>query len=217
MAFTVSVTIEVLTPEPPHHVVGQKVAFPILFVRWPIERIVEHRVQQQLKHKRCETPLLRHQGSDSREVGARALAANRYSSWVAMKGSGVKRSPASRGITIICRRRKLVFRSETIVRRNHDAAGQIRQRTARSIDSLDTAYYPTAAVEVDEHGEGSTTIGCIDPQRQISGGTAERAIFNLGDALWFARGGTHRLYRFTRLYWWQVMQRWSSRNHLLKS
>src|SRR2546428_5696044 len=193
MILTVSVTIEVLTPEPQHHVVGQKVAFSVLFMRWSIERVVEHRVQQQLKHKRCGTPLLRHQGSDSREIGARALAANRYSSRVAMKGSGVKRSPASRGIAIVCRRRKLVFRSETIVRRNHDAAGQIRQRTARSIDSLDTAYYPTAAVEVDEHREGSTTVGRIDPHRQISGGTAERAVFNLADALWFARGGTYTL------------------------
>ena len=126
--FTIRLVAQIMIPEPSHHLRRQEIPSGIRFVRRQIKSVIRHRIQQQLMHERWRPTFLHHQRHSGGEIRARAFTTNRDARRVAVKGRGIQRDPSGRGVAIVQRYRKFVFRREAILDRNGHTAREIGER-----------------------------------------------------------------------------------------
>jgi hypothetical protein len=109
--------------------------------------VIRDGIDQELKTQRRAPAIARHQTNGARQVAARAIPADREARRISADRSSVRGDPAGGGVAVVGRGRKLVFRGEPVVHRDHDAAGFVGKLAAARLMRVEASRHPAAAVK----------------------------------------------------------------------
>ncbi len=132
--------------------------------------VVEHRILEQLEHRRHLAAVVRVEGESGGETRARAGAADRDPGGVDAALCGVSEHPAEAGVGVLDGGRSLMVGREPIGSGDHGDAEFARERDARVLVLFRTADDVAAAVQPEQRGRrldevlrtvAAETDGCV--------------------------------------------------------
>ncbi len=142
-----------MVPEPLHLLGGQAVSLAAGPVGLGLERVVRHRIDEQLERDAGTVPVAGHEAHHRRDVAPGAVAADRYPLRVAANLCCVRGHPEQRGIAVLDCCRELALWGEPVAHGDHDASGAVGEELAGALD-IEIRLAPNdppSSVEVDEH------------------------------------------------------------------